>query len=192
MPFVRQAVLCIGALIANVLLCRDQVRPGPPSVRRMTRWLCQPDLDAPKYAQRSRTALHHHLGQAIRPEAGDTWILPGHRRAVILQTGNYDVPRQNLMAPAEGGGGMLRDTGDTSPVAAARAGAMMRFARAARGRRRALFLVTGAVLAVLGIVLASAAVLLPGILLVLFALLHGIGSSGCTSADLLAGWPWRG
>ena len=57
---------------------------------------------------------------------------------------------------------------------------MMRFARAARGRRRALFLVTGAVLAVLGIVL------------VLFALLHGIGSSGCTSADLLAGWPWRG
>jgi hypothetical protein len=87
---------------------------------------------------------------------------------------------------------MLRDTGDTSPVATARAGAMMRFARAARGRRRALFLVTGAVLAVLGIVLASAAVLLPGILLVLFALLHGIGSSGCTSADLLAGWPWRG
>ena len=87
---------------------------------------------------------------------------------------------------------MLRDTGDTSPVAAARAGAMMRFARAARGRRRALFLVTGAVLAVLGIVLASAAVLLPGILLVLFALLHGIGSSGCTSADQLAGWPWHG
>ena len=87
---------------------------------------------------------------------------------------------------------MLRDTGDTSPVAAARAGAMIRFARAVRGRRRALFLVTGAVLTVLGIVLASAAVLLPGILLVLFALLHGIGSSGCTSADLLAGWPWRG
>jgi hypothetical protein len=41
-------------------------------------------------------------------------------------------------------------------------------------------------------VLASGAVLLPGILLLLFALLHGIGSSGCTSADLLAGWPWRG
>jgi cell division protein FtsX len=69
---------------------------------------------------------------------------------------------------------------------------MMRFARAARGRRRTLFLVTGAVLTVLGIVLASAAVLLPGILVVLFALLRGIGSSGCTSADLLAGWPWRG
>jgi hypothetical protein len=52
--------------------------------------------------------------------------------------------------------------------------------------------VTGAVLTVLGIVLASAAVLLPGMLLVLFALLHEIGSSGCTTADLLAGWPWRG
>jgi len=49
--------------------------------------------------------------------------------------------------------------------------------------------VTGAVLTVLGVVLASGAVLLPGILLLLFALLHGIGSSGCTSADLLAGWP---
>jgi hypothetical protein len=61
-----------------------------------------------------------------------------------------------------------------------------------RARWRALFLLTGTVLTVLGIVLASAAVLLPGILLVLFALLHGIGSSGCTSADLLAGWPWRG
>jgi hypothetical protein len=91
---------------------------------------------------------------------------------------------------------MLRDTRDTptdtSPDAAARAGAMMRFGRTARTRWRALFLVTGAVLTVLGIVLASAAVLLPGILLVLFALLHGIGSSGCRSADLLAGWPWRG
>ena len=87
---------------------------------------------------------------------------------------------------------MLRDTRDTSPDAAARAGAREPDHRAVRGRRRALFLVTGAVLAVLGIVLASAAVLLPGILLVLFALLHGIGSSGCTSADLLAGWPWRG
>ena len=69
---------------------------------------------------------------------------------------------------------------------------MMRFTRAARGRRRALFLLTGAVLTVLGVVLASAAVLLPGIVLVLLALLHGIGSSGCASADLLAGWPWRG
>jgi len=91
---------------------------------------------------------------------------------------------------------MLRDTrdapADTSPDAVARAGATMRFARAARTRWRALFLVAGAVLTVVGIVLASAAVLLPGMLLVLFAVLYGVGSSGCTSADLLAGWPWRG
>ena len=76
--------------------------------------------------------------------------------------------------------------------APARAGRMMRFARAVRTRWRILFLVTGAVLTILGVVLASGAVLLPGILLLLFALLHGIGSSGCTSADLLAGWPRHG
>jgi len=91
---------------------------------------------------------------------------------------------------------MLRDTrdapADTSPAAVGRVGAMMRFAPAARIHWRALFFVTGAVLTVLGLVLASAAVLLPGVLLVLFAVLNGIGSSGCTSADLLAGWPWRG
>ncbi|HJZ29077.1 MAG TPA: hypothetical protein VJ370_22575 [Streptosporangiaceae bacterium] len=85
---------------------------------------------------------------------------------------------------------MLLDTpADTGLDAPARAGRMMRFARAVRMRWRTLFLVTGAVLTVLGVVLASGAVLLPGILLLLFALLHGIGSSGCTSADLLAGWP---
>ena len=88
---------------------------------------------------------------------------------------------------------MLLDTpADIGLDAPARAGRMMRFARAVRTRWRILFLVTGAVLTVLGVVLASGAVLLPGILLLLFALLHGIGSSGCTSADLLAGWPWRG
>ena len=69
---------------------------------------------------------------------------------------------------------------------------MMRFARAVRTRWRVLFLLTGAVLTVLGVVLASGAVLLPGVLLLLVALLHGLGSSGCTSADQLAGWPWRG
>jgi len=48
------------------------------------------------------------------------------------------------------------------------------------------------VLTIVGVVLASGAVLLPGVLLLLVALLHGLGSSGCTSADQLAGWPWRG
>ena len=76
--------------------------------------------------------------------------------------------------------------------APARAGRMMRFAHAARTRWRAMFLATGAVLTVLGVVLASGAVFIPGILLLLFAVLHGIGSSGCTSADQLAGWPWHG
>ena len=88
---------------------------------------------------------------------------------------------------------MLLDTlADTGLDAAARAGTMMRFAHAVRTRWRTLFLVTGAVLTILGVVLASGVVLLPGILVLLFALLHGIGSSGCTSADLLAGWPRHG
>jgi hypothetical protein len=91
---------------------------------------------------------------------------------------------------------MLPDTRDTpagtGPDASARAGPMMRFARAALTRWRALFLLTGAVLTLLGVVLASGAVLLPGVLLLLVALLHGLGASGCTSADQLAGWPWRG
>jgi hypothetical protein len=88
---------------------------------------------------------------------------------------------------------MLLDTpADIGLGVPARAGRMMRFARTVRMRWRTLLLVTGAVLIVLGVVLASGAVLLPGILLLLFALLHGIGSSGCASADLLAGWPRHG
>ena len=80
----------------------------------------------------------------------------------------------------------------TGPDAPARAGRMLRFARAVQTRWRAVFLLTGAVLTLLGVVLASGALVLPGVLLLLFALLCGIGSSGCTSADQLAGWPWRG
>jgi hypothetical protein len=87
----------------------------------------------------------------------------------------------------------IRDTpADIGPDAAASAGRIMRFARAGRARWRAVLLCTGAVLTLLGVVLASAAVLIPGVLLLLFAALRGIGSSGCTSADQLAGWPWRG
>lgn len=81
---------------------------------------------------------------------------------------------------------------DTGPDVPARVGKMVRFARAVRTRWRVLFLVTGAVLTVLGVTLASGAVLVPGVLLLLTAVLYGIGSSGCTSADQLAGWPWRG
>ena len=87
----------------------------------------------------------------------------------------------------------IRETpADTGPDAPARTGPMMRFARTARTRWRALFLLAGAVLTLLGVVLASGAVLLPGVVLLLVALLQGIGASGCTSADQLAGWPWRG
>lgn len=88
---------------------------------------------------------------------------------------------------------MLLDTpADIGLDAPARACRMLRFARAVRTRWRAMLLITGAVLTLVGVVLASGAVLLPGVLLLLFALLHGLGSSGCTSADQLAGWPWRG
>jgi hypothetical protein len=94
---------------------------------------------------------------------------------------------------------MLGDIGDigdtpagTGPDVRARAGRMTRVLRAVRTRWRDVFLLTGGVLTLLGVVLASGAVLLPGILLLLVALLHGIGASGCTSADQLAGWPWRG
>lgn len=87
----------------------------------------------------------------------------------------------------------IRDApADTGPDAPGRAGPMMRFARAARTHWRAMFLLTGAVLTLLGVVLASGVILIPGVLLLLFALLQGIGASGCTSADQLAGWPWRG
>jgi uncharacterized membrane protein len=81
---------------------------------------------------------------------------------------------------------------DTGSKAPARAAPVARSARAVRARWRAIFLLAGVVLTLMGVLLASGAVLISGILLLLLALLHGIGSSGCTSADLLAGWPWRG
>jgi hypothetical protein len=88
---------------------------------------------------------------------------------------------------------MLRDMpADAGPKARARAGVMTLSARAVQARWRAIVLLAGTVLTLVGLLLASGAVLIPGILLLLFALLHGIGSSGCTSADQLAGWPWRG
>jgi hypothetical protein len=87
----------------------------------------------------------------------------------------------------------IRDTpAGTGPDAPARAGPMMRLARTARTGWRVIFLLAGAVLTLLGVVLASGAVLIPGVVLLLVALLHGIGASGCTSADQLAGWPRRG
>jgi hypothetical protein len=91
---------------------------------------------------------------------------------------------------------MLLDIGDTpagtGPGAPASVAGTVRFARAVRTRWRMIFLLAGTVLTVVGVLLASSAVFIPGVLILLFALLYGIGSSGCASADLLAGWPWRG
>ena len=90
---------------------------------------------------------------------------------------------------------MLADIGDTpagtGPDALSRADRTMRFARAARTHWRVMFPLGGAVLTLLGVMLASGAVLIPGVLLLLVVLLHGIGAGGCTAADQLAGWPWR-
>ena len=87
----------------------------------------------------------------------------------------------------------IRDTpagiGPGDPVIVA---GIVRCARAVRTRWRVMFLLGGAVLTVVGVLLASGAVLIPGVLVLLFALLYGIGASGCISADQLAGWPWRG
>jgi hypothetical protein len=105
--------------------------------------------------------------------------------------------QQSLMAPdAKEGAGMLRDIrdapADIGPCAPAIVAGIVRFARAARTRWRLIFLLAGVVLTVAGVLLASGAVLIPGVLVLLFALFYGIGSSGCVSADQLAGWPRRG
>ena len=86
----------------------------------------------------------------------------------------------------------IRDTpAGTGPDAPSRAGPM-RFALAAKTRWRAMFLAAGAVLTLLGVVLASGAVLILGVVLLLVALLHGLGASGCTSADSRPGGPGAG
>ena len=91
---------------------------------------------------------------------------------------------------------MLVDIRDTpagiGPAVPAIVAGIERFARAVLARWRVMFLLAGAVLSVVGVLLASGAVLIPGVLVLLFALLYGIGASGCVSADQLSGWPWRG
>jgi hypothetical protein len=55
-----------------------------------------------------------------------------------------------------------------------------------------MFLLTGGLLTVLGIALPSGAVLLPGLLVLLFALLKGIEAPDCRAAAQLAEWHWQG
>jgi len=139
-------------------------------------------------------------GSVVRP--------PGTKQRGVISparpwSGGYPAGRervsfqQSLVAPdAKEGAGMLLDIRDTpadiGPGAPAIVAGVVRFARAVRTRWRVMFLLAGAVLTVVGVLLASGAVLIPGVLVLLFALLYGIGASGCISADQLAGWPWHG
>ena len=81
---------------------------------------------------------------------------------------------------------------DVSPGATATVAGIVRFARAVRTRWRVIFLLVGAVLTVVGVLLASGAVLIPGVLLLLFALLYGIGASGWFPRTSCPGGPGTG
>jgi hypothetical protein len=66
-----------------------------------------------------------------------------------------------------------------------------RLARGMRARSRSVFLVTGAALVVVGVVLPSGAALVPGILVVLIALLKGAEPSHCRAAAQMTGVHWH-
>lgn len=67
-----------------------------------------------------------------------------------------------------------------------------RLARMLRTRWRSMFVVTGAVLMVVGFELSSASAFVPGMLLLLFALLTGAEASRCRAADQLTAAHWEG
>jgi hypothetical protein len=67
-----------------------------------------------------------------------------------------------------------------------------RLARTARTRWQTIFLLIGGLLTVIGIALPSGAVLLPGILILLFALLTKTQALDCRAAAQLAKWHWHG
>jgi hypothetical protein len=64
--------------------------------------------------------------------------------------------------------------------------------RAARTRWRTMFLLTGGPLTVIGIALPSGAALVPGILILLLALLTQTEAPDCQAAAHLAAWHWSG
>ena len=69
---------------------------------------------------------------------------------------------------------------------------LSRLARAARTRWRTMCLLTGGLLTVAGIALSSGAVLIPGLLIFLFALLKEAEAPDCRAAAQLAEWRWHG
>ena len=79
-----------------------------------------------------------------------------------------------------------------APASKSAAQRFTRLARTMRTRWRPMFLLTGAMLTVVGVTLPSGAALFPGLLVLLFALLQGLGVSDCRAANQLAEWPWRG
>ena len=69
---------------------------------------------------------------------------------------------------------------------------LSRLARTARTRWRTMFLLTGGLLTVIGIALPSGAVLTPGLLILLFAVLKETAAPDGRAAAQLAGWRWHG
>jgi hypothetical protein len=67
-----------------------------------------------------------------------------------------------------------------------------RLARMLRTRWRSMFAVTGAVLMVVGFELSSASALVPGLLLLLFAMLTRAEASHCRAADQMTAARWQG
>jgi hypothetical protein len=55
-----------------------------------------------------------------------------------------------------------------------------------------MFLLAGGLLTVIGLALPSGAVLLPGMLVLLYALLDGTAGAGCRAVAQLTQWHWHG
>jgi hypothetical protein len=68
-----------------------------------------------------------------------------------------------------------------------------RLARLMRARWRPMFLIAGATLTVIGVVVPGSMVFVPGVLVLLFVVLKGNGApSHCQSAAQMTGVRWRG
>jgi hypothetical protein len=66
-----------------------------------------------------------------------------------------------------------------------------RLARGMRARWRSAFFVTGAALLVVGVILPSGAAVVPGLVVLLVALLKGAGPSHCRAAAQMTGVHWH-